>query len=121
MGMLSHGNAKSSKPFYPTLPSTVEQIKHESTSIGPKETVAVVSSKVGGVLDASCPGALPCSEQQVSDYKRCTSCTTVDTVTKLKGDDLYTVMLTAHLEDPSHQFVRDIKAHPEPAILVGLN
>ena len=118
--ILSHGNAKSLKPFYPTLPSTVERIKHESTSIGPKETVAVVSCKVGGVLDASCPGALPRSEQQVSDYKRRTS-TTGSPASRFKGDDLYTVMLTAHMEDPSHQFVRDVKAYPEPAIVVGLN
>lgn len=102
--ILSHGNAKSSKPFYPTIPSTVERIKQESTSIGPKETVAVVSCKVGGILDASCPGALPRSEQQVSDYKRHTS-TTGGPTSRLKGDDLYTVMLTAHMEDLSHQFV----------------
>ena len=115
----SHGNSKSLKPFHPTLPSTVEQIKHESISIGPKETVSVVSSKVGGVLDASCPGALPRNEQQVIDYKRRSSHTTVGPHSKVKGDDLYAVMLTAHLEDPNRQFVRDIKAYPEPVILVG--
>ena len=39
----------------------------------------------------------------------------------MKGDDHYTVMLAAHSEDPNCQFVRDIKAYPEPLILVSSN
>ena len=40
-----HGNAKENSPFYPTWPSTKQcEIK------GPKDTVAVVSAKAGGLL-----------------------------------------------------------------------
>lgn len=39
----------------------------------------------------------------------------------MKGDGRYTVMLAAHSEDSNCQFVRDIKAYPEPSILVGSN
>ena len=77
----------------------------------------MVSSKV--VLDASCPGVLPHNEQQIIDYKRRSSHTAVGPLSKVKGDDLYAVMLTAHLEDPNRQFVRDIKVYPKLAILVG--
>ena len=59
-----------------------------------------------------CPGTLPRNEPQVSDYKHCA---TVGSLSKVKGNDCYTVMLVAHSEDSNCQFVRDIKAYPEPS------
>ena len=109
----SHGNSKSNTLFYPTLPSTVECIKKECLSDGPKEVVSTITSEVGGVLDASCPGAMPRNEQQISDYKRRT------TGIKKSDDELYAVMVKAHLEDSNHKFVRDIKSFPEPAVLLA--
>ena len=41
---LPHGNAKSSKPFIPTWPSTMKMIKNEIQQSGPKEVVASVSA-----------------------------------------------------------------------------
>ena len=99
--IVSHGNSKSGKPFFPTLPSTIDRIKKECHSTGPKETVSSVSSVVGCVLDASCPGAIPRGEQQISDYKRHTLPAAADEP-KAESNELYTVMLRAHMEE-GHQ------------------
>ena len=113
----SHGNSKSGKPFFPTLPSTVNKIKRGSDAGGPKEVLSSVSKDVGGVLDASYPGALPRNEQQVSYYKHHSD------GAKSSSDDaneLYSVMVQAHLEHSGEdKFVRDIKAFPEPAVVVA--
>ena len=114
----THGNSKSGKPFFPTLPSTVESIKKECQSSGPKEVVQTMSADVGGVMDAACPGSLPRNEQQVAYYKRQTKCE--GEYAKSGADDLYAVMLQAHLEHSTKDnFVCDIKAFPEPAIVVS--
>ena len=34
-------------------------------------------------------------------------------------NDLYSVMLQAHLEDTDKKFARDIKAYPEPAVILA--
>ena len=99
------------------MPSTVELIKKEISS-GPKEAVATVSKGVGGLLNAKCPGSVPRGEQQVSDYKRRRS-NTPSTAMKCPGDDLYSVMLKAHLESSGEKFVRDIKAYPEPGVILA--
>lgn len=116
--IVSHGNSKSGRPFFPTLPSTVDCIKRECHSAGPKEATASVSSDVGGILDASCPGAIPRGEQQISYYKRRTKAD-VSHGSKSESNELYTIMLKAHMEDPDHQFVRDIKAYPEPSVFLA--
>ena len=105
--IVSHGNSKSSQPFFPTLPSTIDRIKKECHSVGPKEAVASVSSAAGGVLDATGPGAIPRGEQQISDYKRRTSAVTMLNGLRSESNELYTIMLKAHMEDSDHQFVRD--------------
>lgn len=112
----SHGNAKVGKPFFPTLPSTVSKIKREGDVVGPKEVLASVSKEVGGVLDSCYPGALPRNEQQITYYKNRSeggksSCA--------DGNELYSVMVQAHLESGEDKFVRDVKAFPEPAIVVA--
>ena len=67
-----HGNAKkSSAPFYPTWASTMQMVKQESQKSGPKDVVASVSVKVGGMLGALAPGQLPRGEEQVS-HAKCT-------------------------------------------------
>ena len=71
-------------------------------SAGPKETVASVSSDVGGILNASCPGAIPRSEQP-NHYKRRTKANVVSHGSKSESDKLYTVMVKAHMEDPIHE------------------
>ena len=67
--VVPHGNSNTCKPFHPTWPSTMELIEKEGCSTGPKEVVARVSGKVGGVLEACAPGQLP-REAQVSNAKR---------------------------------------------------
>ena len=64
-----HGNSKSAKPFYPTLPSTLKAIG-ESEPGGAKQVVSDASAHVGGVLSARDPCSLPRNEQQVYDVKR---------------------------------------------------
>ena len=35
------------------------------------------------------------------------------------GNDLYSIMLQAHLEDVGKRYIRDIKAFPDPAIILA--
>ena len=116
---MGHGIAKSEKPFYPTLPSTVQRIKTECTAVGPKEVVASVSSVSGGVVGANYPGELPWNEQQVSNFKKHKPNPVGAMHVHTEANELYTVMLQAHLEETDKTFARDIKAYPEPAILLA--
>ena len=61
---ITYGNAKSSKPFIPTWPSTMKMIKDKIQQSGLKEVIASVSAKVG-VLQAYAPGELPWGERQL--------------------------------------------------------
>ena len=83
-------------------------IKTEGRSAGPKEVVAPVSEKLGGVMGASAPGQLPRGETQVSNVKQ---------PLRFQGehestDELFAMMQKAKTEDP---FIRDIKTTPDPA------
>ena len=107
---LPHGNAKSSKPFIPTWPSTMKMIKNEIQQSGPKEVVASVSAQVGGVLQAYAPGELPRGERQAINAKRSL---------KFKSDEvdeLFTMMQKSKTGD---SYVRDIKSSPDPAIVIA--
>ena len=117
----SHGNSKIAQPFLPTWPSTLNRIKEECISKGPKAVVEQVSSEVGGIICASEPGQLPRNELQVSNQKRKgKSSGAVTFVGKnAAADDLFVIMQQAHTQDPSHKFVRDIKTAPEPAIVLA--
>lgn len=119
--MASHGNSKSPKPFYGTLPSTVQQIKSECSASGPKQVVATLSASAGGIVGASYPGQLPRNEEQVSNFKKRNEVggTAAQNQISSEANDLYTVMLQAHLEDTGKKFVRDIKAYPEPAVILA--
>ena len=64
-----HGNSKDPNvEFHPTWPSTKELMKSEDC--GPKEGVARISFKVGGILQVCCPGELPRNERQAT-YLQC--------------------------------------------------
>ena len=115
---MPHGNAKSLKPFFPTLPSTVDRIRSQCSISGPKEVVSSISADAGGILAASYPGELPRDEQQVSQMKkRLPKCMSSSSSKCSADDELYAVMLRAQLEDK--KFARDIKTFPEPAIVLA--
>lgn len=107
---LPHGNAKSSKPFIPTWPSTMRMIKGEVRKSGPKEVVASVSARVGGVLQAYAPDELPRGERQVMNAKRTLKFGS-DNV-----DELFTMMQKSKTGD---SYVRDIKSSPDPTIIIA--
>jgi len=118
--VVSHGNSKSDKSFYPTLPSTAEAIKKKCVGSGPKAVVASVDLSVGGIMEACYPGQLPRNEEQVSNYKRLVPVKLGQGVSvRSDANDLYTVMLRAHLEGGREKFIRDVKAYPEPAIVLA--
>ena len=111
---ISHGNSKERKPFHPTWPSTLQRIKEESSTNGPKATVEIISSEVSGMLGASSSGQLPRNEKQVANVRgkgKMSSLTNSEAI-----DDLFVIMQEAHTQDSHHKFVRDIKTSPEPAI-----
>lgn len=74
--IVSHGNSKSTQPYFPTLPSTTADIKKVCFSSGPKEVVSSIESSVGGILDATYPGQLPHNEQQIPNFKHNTPVST---------------------------------------------
>ena len=99
-------------------------IKQECGSSGPKNVIAKVSSKVGGVLSASDACQLPCDEQQVTQAKRRLmnkSCSFSGQDRVSADDELTIVMQKAFMEDNSKQFVREMKTLREPAIIVSLD
>lgn len=68
--IVSHGNSKSGRPFYPTLPSTMGQIHQRVLSKGPMEVLAAGSAAKGGITGASRQGELPRDEKQVSNIRQ---------------------------------------------------
>ena len=118
--VVSHGNSKSTQPYFPTLPSTAVQIKEKYVTQGPKEVVSSVESASGGILEASYPGQLPRNEQQVSNFKRHVPISTGQSLSgRSESNELYSIMLQAHFEDGNRKFIRDVKAYPEPAIVLA--
>ena len=102
----------------------MEMIKEECGSSGPKNVLAKISMKVGGVLSASDACELPRDEQQVSQVKRrlkYKSRSLGGQMQIMADDGLSVVMQRAFMEDTSKQFVREMKTLREPAIVVGLD
>ena len=83
---------------------------------GPKDTVSVVSSSVGGVVSALDACELPRNEQQVSDMKRRKR---VPLGSSTSSDELSVVMQKAFLE--YDRFIRDVRTVHEPAIIVAFD
>ena len=57
--IVSHGNSKENKPFFPTWKSTISQIKGDSAAKGPKAVIEGLSEEVGEMLGAVASGQLP--------------------------------------------------------------
>lgn len=100
----------------------MERIRSECQRSGPKEVIASLSQEFGGIVDAMYPGQLQQDEQQVSGFKKRLPKSTVAGTsssghTCIEANELYTIMLQAHLD--SDKFARNIKAHPEPAIVLA--
>lgn len=108
----SHGNSKSNKPFFPTLPSTKKDIEAECSSHGPKYTMSIVSDKLGGVVDAKGPCDLPRNERQVT-YVRS------KLTSEANFDQVFAIMQSAKEEDSIGKFVRETRPSPEPAFILA--
>lgn len=85
----------------------------------PKGTVEKISSEVGGMLCATASGQLPRNEMQVSNQRKKQKLDFGGSTSA--SDDLFAIMQTAHTQDLSKKFVRDIKTSPEPAIVLAEN
>ena len=109
-----HGNSKTKKPFFPTLPSTKLEIESQSKSSGPKTTLSLVSEKLGGVVDADSPCELPRNERQVSYIKSKSTSSNV-----LLADQVFAIMQSAKQEDVIGKFVRETRPSPEPAFVLA--
>lgn len=114
------GTPSLNQPYFPTLPSTSEDIKKKCMSYSPKEVVSSIDNSAGGIIDATYPGQLPRNEQQVSNFKRRVPISTGQKLSDhSESNELYSIMLQAHLEDRNKSFIRDVKAYPEPAIVLA--
>ena len=115
-----HVNSKSKKLYFPTLPSTSSDIKKECCSHGPKEVASSIERSAGGILDTTYPGQPSRNEQQISNFKRRVPQSTGQKLSnKSESDELYSIMLQAHMEGVTEKFIRDVKAYPEPANSFG--
>ena len=114
---LAHGNSKTRAPFHPTWPSTMQKMKADCCDHGPKETVSHVSSVMGGMESASAPGKLPRDEHQVSNMRH--SQKKLSSSTSGADDELFVVMTRCKCSDGTGQFVRDVKAAPDPAVVLA--
>ena len=112
--IVPHGNSKSNKPFYPTLPSTKALIAQHSQASGPKHTVSAVSAKVGGIVNARSASQLPRNERQVSYIQ-----SKVKPHASTGGDEMFQMMQQAKLGDSAGMFVRETKSSPEPAFILA--
>ena len=112
---LPHGNSKSDVAFHPTWPSTMAKIKKEAKIHGPKDTVNNVSSSSGGMIKACGIGQLPRNEHQVSNMKYTKKKASV----VCDGDELFVAMTDCKSKDVTARFVRDVKAAPDPALVLA--
>ena len=81
-------------------------------SSGPKEVASNIEISVGGILEATYPGQLLRNEQQISNFKRHTPVSTGQKLScQSKSNELYSIMLQAHLDEGSKNFIRDVKAY----------
>lgn len=79
-----------------------------------------VENASGGISDASYPGQLPRIEQQVSNFKCHVPISIGQNLSAcFESNELYSIMLRAHSEDGNRKFIRDVKAYPEPAIVLA--
>ena len=91
-------------------------IAEKAQSCGPKETVRLVSEKVGGVVNASSASQLPRNERQVSSIRsRNVPCSDVPS----GSDEMLLMMQQAKIRDKSGLFVREIRSSPEPAFVLA--
>ena len=109
---MPHGNSKSKKPFFPTLPSTKELIAQQRS--GPKETVSIVTAKVGGIVNARSASDLPRNERQAS-YIHCK----MKPRASCHGDEMFQMIQEAKVGDSAGLFVRETRSSPEPAFILA--
>ena len=105
-------NSKSSKNFYPTLPSTMQQIREEcDKGSGPKKVISNTRSAHGrGVISALDSCELPRNEWIVAwDYRQLE--TFVHRVASLGS--------LRNLEDTFNQFICDVKCLHESAVVMS--
>ena len=116
--VVPHGNSKSNQPFYPTLPSTMKLIK-SSCHTGPKATVGSVSGQVGGMENATYPGALVRNEQQVTKAKRALFSSGPQLPRQREDDEFFVLLQRAKLGDSKGQYVIAYNFAPDPALVIS--
>lgn len=114
---LAHGNSKTGAPFYPTWPSIMKTLKSECRERGLRILLSHVSSVMGGMESASAAGRLPQDEHQITNI--CHSQKRLSSSTSGADDELYVVMSRCKCADATGQFVRDVKAAPDPAVVLA--
>ena len=74
----------------------------------------------GGIIETTYPGEVPRNEQQISNFKRHVPKSTGQSLSQqAESNEMYSIMLQAHMEGTNEKFIRDVKAYPEPAIVLA--
>ena len=92
------------------------KLKKEATAHGPKDTVNHVSGTSGGMIKATGVGELPRNEHQVSNIKYSQK---RQSSAACNSDELFIAMIECKSKDVTARFVRDVKAAPDPALVLA--
>ena len=113
--VVPHGNSKLNQPFFPTLPSMKALIEAQSQRSGSKETLNVVITKLGGIVNARSESQLPRNERQVSYIQSRSK----PHASSSGSDEMFEMILQAKLGDSTGMFVRETRPSPEPAFVLA--
>ena len=93
----------------------MERIKTEAKKHEPKETVGRVCSSTGGMMYVSSAGKLPRDEHQIANVRHSRK----KNSSSYADDELFIAMTECKSKDITARFVRDVKAAPDPALVLA--
>ena len=74
----------------------------------------MLSQEAGGIVGAAAPGKLPRNEYQVSNLRH-----SQKQPSDSSNDELLVVMSQCKSKDVTAHFIRDVKAGPDPALVIA--
>ena len=110
-----HGNSRSANPYQRTMPSTLKLLK-ETQHKSAKAAASAVARERGGLLGARSSGELPRDQKQVYNIRQQKE---VHAAAKQKNDILFYLMEQSRKCHGGLEFVRDVKAVPEPMCVLA--
>ena len=118
-----HGNSHPCQPYHKTVPSTLQQLKDavKKENKPAKAILHSVVSKRGGLVGACSAGDLPRDQKQIYNIRQSEKAELCSNLHSHTGnsDVLYYLMEQSRKCYGDVQFVRDVKAVPEPMCVLA--